>query len=53
MKSFNPFSIAFDAWPATRGNPEMFVSSQQKRLSDKELAQMVISHFPVPPRCDT
>lgn len=34
MTSFHPFSIAFDAWRVTHGNPEMLVSRQQKRLSE-------------------
>jgi len=53
MTSFNPFSIAFDAWRVTRGNPEMLVSRQQKRLSEQGLAQVVISHSPEPPMRDT
>ncbi len=32
MTSFNPFSIAFDAWRVTRGNPEMLVIRQKNRL---------------------
>jgi len=49
MTYFNSFSIVFNAWRVMRGNPEMLVSRQQKRLSEQGLAQVVISHFPEAP----
>ena len=44
MTSFNPFSIAFDAWRVTRENPEMLVCRQKKRLS--ELVTFTRKHSP-------
>jgi phenylacetate-coenzyme A ligase PaaK-like adenylate-forming protein len=34
MTSFNPLSIAFDAWRVTRGSPQLLARRQQERLSE-------------------